>query len=213
MSWNQIQINQENPSSFTCIIDSRPALLFCDGFIPGSVHVPFSADFFTAAGKYLDEQTDWVWVCSAAQWKAVETQHPPLHAPAAVWVLSDEDPLPADWDRDMLIVIDQDEFEMDYRHDSFYLVDCREEEAFVEKHIEHAENLPLDDIDNRSMDLDNDYAYYVYGENQDAVITAGSVMKRNGLSQLRLVTTGWSDLQAGNFPMQKKSPHSSSPKP
>lgn len=200
MSWNRISSDALDPSAFTCIIDSRDALLFCDGFLSGSISLPFSENFFSLTNRYVDEDTAWLWICSQSQWDAIHRLQSPIHYPGAVWVVSDADLLQGEWNRDMLITLDLDEFEMDYRHDTFYLVDVRDAAAFAEKHVEHAENMPLDDLENSSMDLDNDYAYYVYGDNMTVAVTAGSVMKRNGLNQVRLLAADWAQLLSGNLP-------------
>jgi rhodanese-related sulfurtransferase len=95
---------------------------------------------------------------------------------------------------DMLINVDADELMMDLPYDDQLVVmDVREEAEFAQGHLDEAENVPLKkltDPGSMAMIEDTDNIYTLSG-NGDRSVTAASLLKRQGIHNVRNVVGGW----------------------
>jgi hydroxyacylglutathione hydrolase len=104
---------------------------------------------------------------------------------------------------DMLIDIDPDEFAMDYQYDEFYLIDLREEAQYAASHLDHAEHIPLADLENALPDLLFENTYYLYGATYADAVAGAAMFKRYGLDKIRVINQGFEALTELNIPVIK----------
>jgi rhodanese-related sulfurtransferase len=103
----------------------------------------------------------------------------------------------------VIITVEADEFSIDFNHDEFYLIDVRSQEEFEAEHIEHAENIPLDDLEAMSHELAENMRIYVVGNNANQTFTAVSLLKLNGIELARAVSATFDELRQAGLPMIK----------
>ncbi|HSK13413.1 MAG TPA: rhodanese-like domain-containing protein [Phnomibacter sp.] len=98
---------------------------------------------------------------------------------------------------DMVITIDADELAMDLPHDeNLMLVDVRTSTEFDEGHLSEAYHLPITNMgDPASIALLPEYAnLYIYCSDGRRSLTAASLLKKQGIHNLRVVTATWDQL-------------------
>jgi rhodanese-related sulfurtransferase len=99
---------------------------------------------------------------------------------------------------DIIIDVEADELAMDIPFDSNLVVlDVRRETEFADGHVKGAINLPLNALaDPGSMaDLEERYNIYVHCGGGYRSIIAASLLKRQGIHNLRNVSGGWSKIK------------------
>ena len=104
----------------------------------------------------------------------------------------------------MIISIEADELAMDLPHDKNLLaVDVRRETEFAEGHVKDAINMPLNDMTDVALlaGLEEDQNIYIYCGGGYRSLIASSLMKRQGMHNLRNIEGGW-----GKIIEQKKIP-------
>ena len=105
---------------------------------------------------------------------------------------------------DMVITIEADEFAMDLPHDTkLQAIDVRKETEFAEGHVKGAINMPLTDLTDTAMiaGLDDDQNLYVYCGGGYRSVIASSLIKKQGIHNLRNIAGGW-----GSIKEEKKIP-------
>lgn len=191
------------------VVDTRPADVFADGFISGAVSVQYTENFLANLDEIINEQKA-VLVVSPANIREVIKTVAGSGITNIIGYTEEgfEGPREAGINIDLLILIDADEFAMDYKHDEFYLVDVREEDLFEKEHVEDAENLPLANLEPALGDLEADASYYIYGDTTNQAVTAASLFKRQGFERVRTVNAGLEDLKNAGVPvfLKKKKP-------
>lgn len=98
----------------------------------------------------------------------------------------------------MLIDVEADEMAMDLPFDpNMVIVDVRKETEFGNGHIREAINIPLSELtDPGSMaDLEENHNIYVHCAGGYRSVIACSLLKREGIHNLRNVTGGWSAIK------------------
>ncbi|WP_300602956.1 rhodanese-like domain-containing protein [Niabella sp.] len=182
------------------ILDTRATELFKVGFIPGSIHVPFGAKQFEEwATAVLDKATPVLLVAeedTAAQ-AAEQLQRLGYNVAGNLEggftsYANAGNPL------DMIIDVESDELMMDIPFDEHLIVmDVRKPIEFAEGHLKDAVNLPLGELNDplrTSAIEDKDNLYLHCGGGTRSVIAA-SVLKRQGLHNLRNVAGGWKKIK------------------
>jgi rhodanese-related sulfurtransferase len=179
------------------VLDTREAVVFVQGFIPGSIFIGISSPRFGEwASLLLPRTSPWLLVCepgTEAQ-AAAALQRAGLPAPAGYleggfnsWVNSGKG-------IDMIVDVEADELAMDIPFDENLLVlDVRNETEFADGHVKDAMHLPLEeftDIANIAM-LDEGQTIYVHCKSGYRSVIAAALLKREGLHNLRNVTGGW----------------------
>ena len=98
---------------------------------------------------------------------------------------------------DMIINIEADELAMDIPFDDhLVIVDVRKEAEFADGHLKQAINIPLIDlVDPASMtNLDDEQNIYVHCAGGYRSVIALSLMKRQGIHNLRNIEGGWNKI-------------------
>mgnify|MGYP001797942184 CR=1 FL=1 len=99
---------------------------------------------------------------------------------------------------DMIIDVEADELAMDLPFDEhLVIVDVRKEPEFADGHIKEAVNIPLSDlVDPGSMaNLDDNHNIYVHCAGGYRSGIASSLIKRQGIHNLRNVLGGWGKIK------------------
>ena len=181
------------------ILDTRNAELFTQGFIPGSSFIGLEGRFAEWAGSLLPFDKDLLLVTEPGMERETvvrlarvgfERFAGYLAGGFEVWKKSGETV-------DLIIDVEPDELAMDLPFDEhIVVVDVRKELEFVEGHVAGAVNIPLSDLtDPGSMANidDNDNLYVHCGGGYRSVI-ACSMMKRQGIHNLRNIAGGWTKI-------------------
>jgi len=99
---------------------------------------------------------------------------------------------------DMIIDVEADELMMDIPHDkNLVVVDVRRPTEYADGHLKNALNLPLNDMIDPAMmaNLEEEQNLYVHCAGGYRSIIASSLLKRQGLHNLRNVLGGWSKIK------------------
>ena len=182
------------------ILDTRPAENFSSGFIPQSIFIGLEGRFAEWAGSLVPFDKDILLVTE--QGKERETLvrlarvgferflgH--LEGGFEAWKKSGE-PI------DMIINVEPDELMIDIPFDeNLVVVDVRREPEFAEGHIKGAVNIPLGDlVDPGSMaDIDDSDNLYIHCASGYRSVIASSLLKRQGIHNLRNVLGGWDKIK------------------
>ncbi len=191
------------------LLDTRPSASFTDGFIPGSVSIGLEGKFAEWAGSLLDFDKPFLLVTEPGQEKETVVRlahvgfskiHGFLAGGFEAWQLAGEK-------KDMIISVEADELAMDIPFDeNLVVVDVRKEVEFGDEHIKGAVNIPLGEMtDPASMaNIEDTHNLYVHCSSGYRSVIAASLLKRQGIHNLRNVTGGWAKIkEEAKFEMEK----------
>ncbi|MBL0357581.1 MAG: MBL fold metallo-hydrolase [Chitinophagaceae bacterium] len=182
------------------LLDTRHADVFVNGFIPGSIFIGLEGRFAEWAGSILSFSKPILLVTGPGREEETVVRL------ARVGFSNFEGYLDGGFDAwakageaiDLVINIEADEFAMDIPHDKNLLaVDVRKENEFAEGHVKGAVNMPLNDLVDTAMiaGLDDDQNLYVYCGGGYRSVIASSLIKKQGVHNLRNVTGGWAKIK------------------
>ena len=181
------------------IIDTRPAELFVDGYIPNALNITPATIKYAIAMGILTKDTPMVFVTEvelvaetmAYFIKAEFTQIKGyLIGGFASWVAASKR-------YDLIIEVEVDELAMDIPFDEYLMVlDTREEPVFDKQHIKNSVAVPLSEMgDPGSMsELDEHFNIYIITDNGESNTLAASLLKKQGIHNIRIVKGGWEEL-------------------
>ena len=178
------------------LLDTRSSQVFVAGFVPGSISIGLDGRFAEWAGSLLPFDKPIVLVTAPGEEKESVIRLARVGFDKVKGYL--EGGFPA-WQHagepiDMIIDVLPDELAMDIPFDeNLLVVDVRKETEFADGHIKDAVNIPLQDLaDPGSMaTLEERFNLYVHCGGGYRSIIAASLLKRQGLHNLRNVTGGW----------------------
>jgi rhodanese-related sulfurtransferase len=188
------------------IIDARPSAIFVQGMIPRSVHVPHTADFARYLELLIEPDIPLVLVAEPDQQNAIAKDLIRTGFANLIGIVDGgyDAWLAAGGQSDLIIDINAEEFELDFEYDEFYLIDLRADDQYEESHLEYAESLPLEGVEEAIPDLSPDMMYYFYGESFEDAAFAAALFKRDGFHKLRVVSEGYEALKKTKIPQAKK---------
>jgi rhodanese-related sulfurtransferase len=99
---------------------------------------------------------------------------------------------------DLIINVEADELAMDIPFDDhLQVVDVRRETEFAEGHVKGAINLPLTDLTNIALiaGLEENQNLYVHCAGGYRSVIASSILKKEGIHNLRNVVGGWDKIK------------------
>jgi hydroxyacylglutathione hydrolase len=182
------------------MLDTRAAHVFTQGFVPGSVSIGLEGRFAEWAGMLLpfDKPVLLITDPGKEEESAVRLARVGfdkmlgyLQGGFEAWQATGKK-------IDLVIDIEADELAMDLPHDpNLVVVDVRREPEFADGHVKEATNIPLGDmIDPGSMAniLDNQNLYVHCAGGYRSVI-ACSLLKRQGIHNVRNVLGGWGKIK------------------
>ncbi|HVS95696.1 MAG TPA: MBL fold metallo-hydrolase [Puia sp.] len=178
------------------LLDTRQSESFVAGFIPGSISIGLDGRFAEWAGSLLPFDKPIVLVTAEGEEResvirlarvGFEKVKGYLEGGFPVWRQAGE-PI------DMIIDVEPDELAMDIPFDeNLVVIDVRREAEFADGHIRDAINIPLQELaDPASMaNLEDRFNLYVHCAGGYRSIIAASLLKRQGIHNLRNVSGGW----------------------
>ncbi len=184
----------------TVILDTRDADTFTQGFVPGSINIGLEGRFAEWAGSLLPFDAPILLITEPGMEKesiirlarvGFDKVIGHLAGGFEVWKGAGEE-------IDIIIDVEPDELMMDLPFDENLIVmDVRRPNEFAEGHIKDAINLPLNDlVDPASMaNIEEDQNVYVHCGSGYRSVIAVSLMKRQGIHNLRNVVGGWNKIK------------------
>ncbi len=182
------------------VLDTRPGTTFTQGFVPNAINIGLEGRFAEWAGVLLPFDKTIVVVGEPGTEKETIVRLARvgfskidgfLNGGYSEWQKAGE-PI------DMIIDVEADELAMDIPHDdNLVVLDVRRETEFGDGHVVNAINIPLDeftDVANISDFEDNQNIYIHCGSGYRSV-TAASLLKKQGIHNLRNVLGGFDKIK------------------
>lgn len=182
------------------ILDTRKATEFTRGFVPGSISIGLEGRFAEWAGSLLPFDKKIVLVTETGKEResiirlarvGFEKIEGYLQDGFETWKSAGE-PI------DMIIDVEPDELLMDIPFDeNLVIMDVRKETEYADGHIKDAVNVPLDTLtDPVSMaNIEETHNLYVHCAGGYRSVIAASLLKRQGIHNLRNVLGGWGEIK------------------
>ncbi len=182
------------------ILDTRNAAVFTQGFIPGSIFVGLEGRFAEWAGSLLPFTQPIVLVTEEGKEKETLIRLARVgFSKVAGYVKGGFEAWQAAGEAtDMLIDIEADELAMDIHFDPQLIVlDVRKHTEFGDGHVKDAINIPLDEMTDPAImaNLEDDHNIYVHCASGYRSVIAASLLKRQGIHNLRNVVGGWAKIK------------------
>lgn len=182
------------------IIDTRNATIFTNGFIPGSISIGLEGRFAEWAGSLLPFDKQFVLVADQGKEEESVIRLARVGFDKMMGCLAGgfESWQQAGEPVDMIIDVESDELMMDLPHDNNLLVvDVRKETEFGEGHLEDAMNLPLHEMNDIAQlaQFEDRQNLYIHCAGGYRSVIAASLLKRQGLNNLRNVLGGWNKIK------------------
>ncbi len=197
LSINEFKTAVENGA---IILDTRNATIFTEGFIPGSISIGLEGRFAEWAGNVLPFDNAIVLVTEIGKEEETvirlsrvgfEKMEGCLNGGFEAWLNAGEK-------TDMIIDIEADELMMDLPHDpNLIVLDVRKETEFADGHLENALNLPLQEMTDllQLAQFEDNQNLYVHCAGGYRSVIAASLLKRQGINNLRNVLGGWGKIK------------------
>lgn len=182
------------------ILDTRHSNVFSDGFIPGSISIGLNGRFAEWAGSLLPFDVPLLLVSEPGKEKesiirlarvGLDRVEGFLEGGFEAWKNLGE-PI------DMIIDVEADELMMDIPFDkNLVVVDVRKPVEFAEGHLNEAINLPLQEMtDPATMaNFEDRHNIYVHCASGYRSVIAASLLKRQGIHNLRNIAGGWNKIK------------------
>jgi rhodanese-related sulfurtransferase len=178
------------------IIDTRVDSEFLQGYIPGAIHVALDEIKTLNALKIMEQDCPIILVCSEGTEELIIKRFELLgytqvkgylKGGFTTWVEADQK-------IDLIIEVEVDELAMDIPFDEYLMIlDIRTEEVYDKAHIKDSINLPIIEFgDPGAMsELDEHFNIYLIDDLGKQLLLAASVLKKQGIHNIRIVQDGW----------------------
>ena len=193
-------ISKRSENDTLVILDSRSTSSFLEGFIPGSIFISLTEKFEVFAEKVLPRNEEIIILAEEGKEKesaerlikaGFENISGFIEGGFNAWKENS-------WANDIVIEIEPDELMMDIPFDeNLMVIDVRDEDEFDADHFEGAENLPLSKLSDPgaiSM-IEDQHNVYILSQNGYRSLIAASLLKREGLHNIRTVKGGWNEVK------------------
>ena len=182
------------------ILDTRPAKVFTEGFVPGSISIGLEGRYAEWAGNLLPFDRDVILVTEPGKERESVVRLARVGFDRIVGCLKGgfDGWKSAGEEIDMIIDIEPDELAMDLPFDeSILVIDVRKPTEFADGHIDGAINIPLSTMtDPGTMaNINDNHNVYVHCSAGYRSVIASSLLKRQGIHNLRNVAGGWSQIK------------------
>jgi hydroxyacylglutathione hydrolase len=182
------------------ILDTRKATEFTKQFIPGSVSIGLEGRFAEWAGSLLPFDQPIILVTDEGQEKETVIRLARVGFSHIEGYLSGGI---GAWEKagetfDLIIDIEADELAMDIPYDNnLVVVDVRRETEFADGHVRGAVNIPLHEMTDPGTlaNIQETQNLYVHCGSGYRSVIAASLMKRQGIHNLRNVVDGWNAIK------------------
>jgi glyoxylase-like metal-dependent hydrolase (beta-lactamase superfamily II)/rhodanese-related sulfurtransferase len=191
---------REKSTDDMIILDTRHANTFMQGFVPGSISIGLEGRFAEWAGSLLSFDKPMLLVTEAGKEKesivrlarvGFEKIEGHLAGGYEAWQAAG---LPID----MIIDVEADELMMDMPHDpNLVVVDVRRETEFADGHLKDAINIPLNEMTDPGAlaNIEDQHNLYLHCAGGYRSVIAASLMKRQGIHNLRNINGGWAKIK------------------
>ncbi len=192
------------------ILDTRNATVFTKGFVPGSIFIGLEGRFAEWAGIVLPFDKPMILVTEPGKEEesvirlsrvGFDKMQGCLQGGFEAWQNAGEA-------IDMIIDVEADELAMDIPHDpNLVIVDVRRETEYADGHIKDAQNLPLNEMTDlvNLAQFEDKQNLYVHCAGGYRSVIAASLLKRQGVHNLRNVLGGWGKIkQQENINIEKE---------
>ncbi len=178
------------------IIDTRIDSEFLQGYIPGAIHVALDEIKTLNALKIMEQDCPIILVCSEGTEELVIKRFELLGYTQVKGYLKGGFTtwIEADQKIDLIIEVEVDELAMDIPFDEYLMIlDIRTEEVYDKAHIKDSINLPIIEFgDPGAMsELDEHFNIYLIDDLGKQLLLAASVLKKQGIHNIRIVQDGW----------------------
>ena len=193
------------------ILDTRSKDVFIDGFIPGSVFIGLEGRFAEWAGSLLPFDKPMIIVSEIGKEKEAIVRLSRVGFSNVIGYI--EGGYEA-WknlgeESDMIINVEPDELAMDIPFDEKLVVlDVRKPTEFAEGHVKNALNIPLEEMNHPAnlSDFEEDQNIYVHCQGGYRSVIASTMLKRQGIHNIRNVTGGYKQIsEQKNIKTEKES--------
>ncbi len=195
-----IQIFKEKMKEDAIVIDTRTAPEFSQGFIPGSVFIGLEGRFAEWAGTVLPFDKTLLLITSPGKEEeaVVRLSRVGFNMMAGYLQGGFDTWKNAGEKIDMIIDVEADELLMDIPHDpNLTIVDVRRETEFADGHLAEAINLPLSNMTDIAAlaQFEDTQNLYIHCAGGYRSVIAASLLKRQGIHNLRNVEGGWEKIK------------------
>ena len=182
------------------LLDTRQPQEFTEGFIPGSINIGLDGRFAEWAGSLLPFDKPILFVTDEGKEKETVIRLARVgftnlvgHVAGgfAAWKEEGEE-------IDLIINVEADELAMDMPFDDNLIVlDVRKPAEFAEGHVKDALNIPLNELNNplNMSAIEDEHNVYVHCAGGYRSVIASSLLKRQGIHNIRNVVGGWSSIK------------------
>ena len=182
------------------VLDTRPAAIFTQGFIPGSLFIGLEGRFAEWAGTLLSFKEPLILLTEEGKEREtlIRLARVGFHNVVGyvaggfqAWQAAGE-PV------DLIIDVEADELAMDMPFDpQLVVLDVRKFTEFADGHVKDAVNLPLGDMTDPAVlaNIDDEQNLYLHCAGGYRSVIAASILKRHGLHNLRNVLGGWAKIK------------------
>ncbi|NOT52812.1 MAG: MBL fold metallo-hydrolase [Chitinophagaceae bacterium] len=184
----------------TIILDTRKATVFTQGFVPGSISIGLEGRFAEWAGSILSFNAPMLLVTDPGKEKETivrlarvgfDKVEGYLNGGYDTWVN-------AGGKIDMIIDVEADELMMDIPHDqNLVVLDIRRTTEYADGHLKDAVNIPLDSMTDPGSiaNIEEEQNLYVHCAGGYRSVIAASLLKKQGIHNLRNVLGGWGKIK------------------
>ena len=184
----------------TIVLDTRSAESFTQGYVPTSIFIGLEGRFAEWSGSLLPFDAPIILVTDPGMEKETIVRMARvgfskvigyLEGGFEAWRASGE-PI------DMIIDVEADELAMDIPFDeNLVVLDVRRPTEYADGHVKDAINIPLSDMTDivNIADLEEEQNIYIHCAGGYRSVIAASLIKRQGLHNIRNVVGGWSKIK------------------
>jgi hydroxyacylglutathione hydrolase len=193
------------------ILDTRHATIFTQGFIPNSIFIGLEGRYAEWAGSLLSFDKKIILVTeSGKEEESVIRLSRVGFSKMAGYLDGGFDAWKNAGEKiDMIVDVEPDELIMDLPHDpNITVLDVRKETEFGDGHLEEASNLPLSEMTDVILlaQFEENENIYVHCAGGYRSVIAASILKKEGIHNIRNVVGGWAKIKEEEGAKIKKEP-------
>jgi hydroxyacylglutathione hydrolase len=182
------------------ILDTRHATVFTQGFIPSSIFIGLEGRYAEWAGSMLsfDKKIIVVSEIGKEEESVIRLARVGFDKMAGYLQGGFETWQAAGEKVDMIIDVEPDELIMDLPHDpNITVLDVRRENEYADGHLKDASNLPLSIMTDITLlaQFEEEENIYVHCAGGYRSVIAASILKKEGIHNLRNVLGGWAKIK------------------
>jgi hydroxyacylglutathione hydrolase len=193
------------------ILDTRHATIFTQGFVPNSIFIGLEGRYAEWAGSLLPFDKKIILVTEPGKEEESVIRLSRVGFDKMIGYLDGgfEAWKNAGEKIDMIVDVEPDELIMDLPHDpNITVLDVRKETEFADGHLEEASNLPLAEMTDVTLlaQFEENENIYVHCAGGYRSVIAASILKKEGIHNIRNVVGGWAKIKEEEGAKIKKEP-------